>query len=66
MADSLAERIRSFLSNKVPAFGVAPVERFNEAPPEHHPASICKDASTVIVYAVTVPKSILRDRKSVV
>jgi epoxyqueuosine reductase QueG len=40
----------------VDAFGFAPVDRFEGAPPRHHPAEVLKGARTVIVYAKAVPR----------
>ncbi|MFX1321260.1 MAG: epoxyqueuosine reductase [Promethearchaeota archaeon] len=37
--------------------GLAPIERFNEAPAGFHPLDIYKDCKTVIVYAKKVPQS---------
>jgi epoxyqueuosine reductase len=57
--EDLKERLTAWLRGKVDTFGFAPVERFGEAPEEHHPSRICKDAETVIVYAKTIPKALL-------
>jgi epoxyqueuosine reductase len=51
--------VRSNLAGRVDIFGFAPVERFEKAPPEHHPSCVCKDARTVIVYGKAVPRSAL-------
>ena len=51
--------IEDWLKERVDAFGFAPVERFAEAPEEHHPSRACRDAATVIVYGVTVPRAVL-------
>jgi epoxyqueuosine reductase len=59
MSEDLKGIISKWLEGKVDAFGFAPVERFQEAPQEHHPSSACKDAATVIVYGRTMPKAVL-------
>ncbi|MEW6553408.1 MAG: hypothetical protein AB1384_03870 [Actinomycetota bacterium] len=53
------DSISDWLCEHVDAFGYAPVDRFSEAPREHHPSLVCKDAATVIVYGVTVPQAVL-------
>jgi epoxyqueuosine reductase QueG len=59
MDDSFKSSIINWLKVHVDAVGVAPVERFCNAPEEHHPSRICKDSESVIVYGRTIPKSIL-------
>lgn len=58
MNEELREKLSLWLSDRVVAFGFAPIERFVECPPEHHPAKVCKDAATVIVYAKTIPEGV--------
>ena len=55
----LKQAILSYTEGKVDAIGFAPVERFEDAPEAHHPARICKDAKTVIVFGKTVPRGML-------
>ena len=59
MAANLKAAVAEWLSPRVDAFGFAPVERFADAPPEHHPARVCRDAETVIVFGRLVPRGIL-------
>ncbi len=59
MQDGLQSLISGWLEEKVDAFGFAPVDRFADSPEEHHPGKICRDATTVIVYGVTVPRAVL-------
>lgn len=59
MQDGLRDEVSSWLEGKVDAFGFAPVERFGEAPEEHRPERVCREAATVIVYGVTVPRAVL-------
>jgi len=55
----LKEAVIDHLEGKVDAIGFAPVERFDDAPQEHHPSRICKDAKTVIVFGNPVPRGML-------
>lgn len=57
--ERLKDTLSGWLSGRVDAHGYAPVERFGEAPEDHHPGAICKDASTVIVYAKAIPRAVL-------
>ena len=59
MNEDLRHSIEDWLRERVDAVGFAPVERFGDAPEEHHPSLVCKDAATVIVYGVTVPRAVL-------
>jgi len=59
MNEDLKSHIGSWLRERVDAFGFAPVERFEQAPEEHHPSLVCRDAASVIVYGVTVPQAVL-------
>jgi epoxyqueuosine reductase len=54
----MKKEILEWLEGHVDAVGFAPVERFEEAPAEHHPSLICKDAATVIVVGRLVPKGV--------
>ena len=58
----LKQAVIDHLEGKVDAIGFAPVERFLDAPEEHHPGRICKDAKTVIVFGNTVPRGMGRLR----
>lgn len=58
MTEDLEKRVMGWLGERVDAFGFAPVERFEGAPGEHHPGRICRDAATVIVYGVAVPRAV--------
>ncbi|MFP4000095.1 MAG: hypothetical protein ACLFUN_09655, partial [Desulfobacterales bacterium] len=55
----LRDDITRLLADRAPASGFAPVERFADAPDKHHPARICKDAKTVIVFGIPIPRGIL-------
>jgi epoxyqueuosine reductase len=57
--EELKNLIEDWLRERVDAFGMAPVERFEGAPDEHHPSLVCRDAATIIVYGVTVPRAVL-------
>ena len=54
------ETIIEHLGNRVHAVGFAPVERFSDAPENHHPSNACKNANTVITFGITVPRGMLR------
>ncbi|MDA8141884.1 MAG: hypothetical protein M0036_24825 [Desulfobacteraceae bacterium] len=59
MRNELKTIIARHLEAHVSAVGFAPVERFAEAPEAHHPATVCKDAQTVIVFGIEVPRGVL-------
>ena len=59
MDDCLRTEIFGWLKGRADAVGFAPVERFHEAPTNHHPSRICRDAETVIVFGRLVPKGVL-------
>lgn len=59
MNDSLKQQITGFLADRVSALGFAPVDRFDEAPEKHHPARLCRDAATVIVFGIPIPRGVL-------
>ena len=44
---------------QVSVVGFAPIERFSDAPEKHHPAQVCKDAATVIVFGIPTPRGVL-------
>ncbi len=43
----------------IPLFGVAPVERFENSPPGHHPKDFLKTARSVVVIGMPIMKGIL-------
>jgi len=55
----LRQSVINHLEGKVDVLGFAPVERFEDSPEAHHPARICKDAKTVIVFGNAVPRGML-------
>jgi epoxyqueuosine reductase len=57
---NLKEEISEWLGERVDAVGFAPVSRFDDAPEQHHPSRICKNAATVIVFGKTIPRGMLR------
>jgi hypothetical protein len=59
MDQTLKESISEWLEGKVEAAGFAPVERFDDAPEQHHPSRVCKDAETVIVVGKTALRAVL-------
>ncbi len=59
MNEELKSSISTYLSDQVTTFGFAPVTRFDKADEAHHPGNICKDAKTVVVFAITVPRGML-------
>ncbi|UCD84041.1 MAG: epoxyqueuosine reductase [Deltaproteobacteria bacterium] len=59
MSEDLKAGIKEWLGEKVDAVGLAPLDRFGDAPERHHPSRICKDARTVIVLGKTVPRGVL-------
>ncbi|MFW6011346.1 MAG: 4Fe-4S double cluster binding domain-containing protein [Desulfosalsimonas sp.] len=59
MDKDIKESITEFMDERVSATGFAPVERFLDAPEKHHPSKICKDAKTVIVFGIPIPRGIL-------
>lgn len=59
MSSDLKNGITERLSGNVAAVGLAPVERFRGAPEKHHPGDLCRDARTVIVFGIAVPKGVL-------
>ncbi|MEE8540808.1 MAG: hypothetical protein V3S66_04015, partial [Desulfobacterales bacterium] len=59
MSQELKQAIVEHLGSRVGAVGFAPVDRFEDAPERHHPATACKDAQTVIVFGIGVPRGML-------
>lgn len=55
----LNEILISRLEPHVDAIGFAPVGRFNGAPEKHHPADVCRDARTVVVFGIAVTRGVL-------
>ena len=60
MSNNLKQSITEFLKPQVSALGFASVDRFADAPESHHPKRICRDAETVIVFGITVPRGMLK------
>lgn len=58
MENDLKNSIAKHLQDQVSAIGFAPVERFDGAPENHHPADVCKNAQTVVVFGIEVPRGI--------
>ena len=59
MTRELKEDVTRFLNDRAAAVGFAPMDRFADAPEAHHPARICKDAQTVIVFGIPISRGIL-------
>ncbi len=59
MSGGLEKKLTRWLHERVDAFGFAPAERFADAPEEHHPARMCRDAATVVVHGTAVPRGVL-------
>ncbi len=60
MMETLKKSITEFLKPQVTDLGFASVDRFADAPEAHHPGRICRNAQTVIVFGITVPRGMLR------
>ena len=60
MSESLKKSIIEFLKPQVSDLGFASVDRFSEAPEGHHPGRVCRNAQTVIVFGITVPRGMLK------
>lgn len=58
MNNELKTSVTAYLEPRVSTVGFAPVDRFKDAPENHHPSTLCKDAQTVIVFGIEVPKGI--------
>lgn len=59
MSKLLKKEIQEFMAPLATEVGFAPVNRFDQAPEKHHPTVICKDAQTVIVFGIVVPRGML-------
>ncbi len=59
MNGELKKAIKNHLKDRAAAVGFAPVERFKDAPEKHHPSIICKNAKTVIVFGIPIPRGIV-------
>jgi epoxyqueuosine reductase len=59
MDDILKEEVIRYMHHKVAVLGFSPVDRFKDAPVKHHPEDVCKDAHTVVVYGITIPRGVL-------
>ncbi len=59
MNTTLEKRIGDYLAERVTAFGFAPVARFDKAPEAHHPERLLKNARTVVVFGMLVPRGML-------
>ncbi|MFC1885287.1 hypothetical protein ACFL2O_11010 [Thermodesulfobacteriota bacterium] len=59
MSEDLKKSIQDYFKPSVTAIGFAPASRFEQAPDKHHPKKICKDAETVIVFGIVVPRGML-------
>ena len=60
MGEILKQAITAFLKPQVTDWGFASVDRFADAPEAHHPKRICRDAETVIVFGIAVPRGMLK------
>jgi epoxyqueuosine reductase len=59
MNEQLKSNIKEYMAPFVTEIGFAPVDRFTQSPDKHHPSRICKDAETVIVFGIVVPRGML-------
>lgn len=59
MSDRSKKAIIDRMRDLVSGIGFAPAERFKDAPEKHHPEKLCRDARTVIVFGITVPRGVL-------
>jgi epoxyqueuosine reductase len=57
--NKIKKNILKLMEDKVDAIGFASIDRFSDAPEEHHPSRICKDAKTVIVFGKAIPRGII-------
>lgn len=60
MTEALKQTIQARFGSQVTAMGFASVERFEPAPQGHHPTNLCKEARSVIVIGISVPRGMLR------
>jgi len=59
--DSLTREFMDFAKEKrADLVGIAPIERFDDAPPEHHPLSIYPECRTVIAIGKRITRGTLR------
>lgn len=58
MGAALKKALISRLEPSVTVVGFAPVDRFGDAPEHHRPADLCKEAGTVVVFAIAVPEGV--------
>ena len=56
----IKQKIKNWVDNKVDAVGFAPIDRFAEAPENHHPERMLRGARTVIVYGRLIPRGVTR------
>lgn len=59
MSNELKEAIIGHLGDRITAVGFASVDRFDDAPAKHHPVNVCKNAKTVVVFGIRVPRGVL-------
>ena len=60
MNENLKQAIVDEFGSRVDALGFAPVERFAEAPAGRGPDRVCRQAQSVVVMGVRVPRGMLR------
>ncbi|MDP2853970.1 MAG: reductive dehalogenase domain-containing protein [Smithellaceae bacterium] len=60
MSETFKQSIIAFLKPQVTDLGFASVDRFADAPEAHHPKRVCRNAETVIVFGITVPRGMLK------
>jgi epoxyqueuosine reductase len=56
---SLKQAVIDRLRDRVSALGFAPVDRFHGSPEKHHPGDVCRNARTVIVFGIAIPRGVL-------
>lgn len=56
----IKKEIKNWMDGKVDAVGFAPVDRFTEAPENHHPERMLQRAKTVIAYGRLIPRGVTR------
>ncbi|MFW6335174.1 MAG: 4Fe-4S double cluster binding domain-containing protein [Desulfosalsimonas sp.] len=59
MEESLKADIKNFMTVRVPAAGFSSADSFSRAPENHRPERICKEAQTVIVFGIPIPRGVL-------
>jgi epoxyqueuosine reductase len=61
MMDDLTRDFAAFAQDKrADLIGFAPIERFDDVPPEHHPASVFPECRTVVVVGKRITRGTLR------